>query len=278
MISNTQGTIHYLKITPNELYFPPPLNRVHTNVLKLQNTLKDQSVAFKVKTTAPKRYCVRPNTGLIPPFTTVEVQVLLNPAKEKPTDLNQRDKFLIQSIIVSNTTLDPKEVWSRVDESKIVKQKLRSHFSAPNQEHANSMYASTLPDFTSSNSPQASRKVEEPFMDPLSSSLPQLSPVPTRFDFAFPEEIEVFARESDVRKDFEGKFAIASLERDELRREVASLREQLQQVKEKPEFGANNKNSGKGQKVNSKQEKATHVHFLFLILALLVGFLIGKLM
>jgi hypothetical protein len=33
-----------------------------------------QPVAFKVKTTAPKQYCVRPNSGRIEPGEKVEVQ------------------------------------------------------------------------------------------------------------------------------------------------------------------------------------------------------------
>jgi hypothetical protein len=34
----------------------------------------NQPVAFKVKTTAPKQYCVRPNSGRIEPGEKVEVQ------------------------------------------------------------------------------------------------------------------------------------------------------------------------------------------------------------
>jgi hypothetical protein len=41
--------------------------------LTLYNT-KDQKVCFKVKTTAPKRYVVRPNTGFIPAHAQVEIQ------------------------------------------------------------------------------------------------------------------------------------------------------------------------------------------------------------
>lgn len=33
----------------------------------------DQSILFKIKTTAPKRYCVRPNSGLLEPNQHLEV-------------------------------------------------------------------------------------------------------------------------------------------------------------------------------------------------------------
>ena len=41
-----------------------PFTEVVTSTLKLKNPTKD-SVIFKVKTTAPKQYCVRPNSGLL---------------------------------------------------------------------------------------------------------------------------------------------------------------------------------------------------------------------
>lgn len=88
-----------------------PLNRVITNILKLTNP-NEKSVAFKVKTTAPKRYCVRPNTGLIHPKETVEVQILLNPSKDKPTTLSAKDKFQVQSFFLKDDqiSLDLKEL------------------------------------------------------------------------------------------------------------------------------------------------------------------------
>jgi hypothetical protein len=72
-----------------------------------------------VKTTAPKRYCVRPNTGIIPPGETVEVQgtqhstwylrhiirffvVILNYTKDQPTSLKCKDKFQVQTLDLSN--------------------------------------------------------------------------------------------------------------------------------------------------------------------------------
>lgn len=87
---------HPLKISPKELVFAgniidliwllriltkhkAPLNRVITNTLKLHN-VSPAPVAYKVKTTAPQRYCVRPNNGVLPPGETIEVQgtTLLN--------------------------------------------------------------------------------------------------------------------------------------------------------------------------------------------------------
>ena len=50
---------------------------VVTANLKLTNPTK-RKVCFKVKTTAPKRYCVRPNSGFVEPHEVVEVAGKLN--------------------------------------------------------------------------------------------------------------------------------------------------------------------------------------------------------
>ena len=61
-----------------------------------------QPVAFKVKTTAPKQYCVRPNSGRVEPGETIEILVLLQPlAQEPPPHAKCKDKFLVQSAFIS---------------------------------------------------------------------------------------------------------------------------------------------------------------------------------
>ncbi|KAB5529374.1 hypothetical protein DKX38_019455 [Salix brachista] len=57
------------------------------------------NVAFKVKTTSPKKYSVRPNVGIVDPKSTFEFVVTMQAQKVAP-DMACRDKFLIQSTIV----------------------------------------------------------------------------------------------------------------------------------------------------------------------------------
>lgn len=49
-----------------------PFTDVVTTNLKLRNP-SDKRVCFKVKTTAPRRYCVRPNSGIVDPGATVTI-------------------------------------------------------------------------------------------------------------------------------------------------------------------------------------------------------------
>ncbi|XP_021562637.1 vesicle-associated membrane protein-associated protein B/C isoform X2 [Carlito syrichta] len=56
----------------HELKFRGPFTDVVTTNLKLGNPT-DRNVCFKVKTTAPRRYCVRPNSGIIDAGASINV-------------------------------------------------------------------------------------------------------------------------------------------------------------------------------------------------------------
>lgn len=69
----------------------------------------DKPIAFKVKTTAPKRYCVRPNNGIIVPGKTVSVAVMLQPLGEGANASaaileKNKHKFMIQAVFASSET------------------------------------------------------------------------------------------------------------------------------------------------------------------------------
>jgi hypothetical protein len=50
-----------------------PLTRTTKETLNITNP-NGHDIAFKVKTTAPKLYCVRPNAGVVPSGQSLEVQ------------------------------------------------------------------------------------------------------------------------------------------------------------------------------------------------------------
>ncbi|KAL5995296.1 hypothetical protein ACLOJK_025354 [Asimina triloba] len=100
----------------------------------------DQYVAFKVqflrpicfspyfvKTTSPRRYCVRPNTGVVLPKSNLVFTVTMQSPREAPPDMQCKDKFLIQSTIVPfgtnaediKPTLFTKENGRYVEENKL---------------------------------------------------------------------------------------------------------------------------------------------------------------
>ncbi|PSR98965.1 PapD-like protein [Coniella lustricola] len=117
-------------IEPFELGFRRPFTVEVSQLLKLKNPNK-QPVAFKVKTTAPKQYCVRPNSGRIEPGHEVEVTVLLQAMKEDPPlDAKCRDKFLVQSVIITSDLefSNVQTIWDSVDKSSVQEKKIRVTF------------------------------------------------------------------------------------------------------------------------------------------------------
>ncbi|KAF3780651.1 Vesicle-associated protein 1-2 [Nymphaea thermarum] len=90
-----------VSIQPNELRFPFELKKQISCSLQLTNQT-DLYVAFKVKTTNPKKYCVRPNTGVVLPRSTCDVVVTMQAQRETPPDMQCKDKFLIQSVITTD--------------------------------------------------------------------------------------------------------------------------------------------------------------------------------
>lgn len=134
-----------VELEPAELGFKRPFHHEVSQVLRLHNP-NSHPVAFKVKTTAPKQYCVRPNSGRIDPGSAVEVQVLLQAMKEDPApDARCRDKFLVQSIAIQpeNDHANIQQVWQGIEQtskSSIHEKKIRVVFlpadgSAPNGVH-----------------------------------------------------------------------------------------------------------------------------------------------
>ncbi|OAT11313.1 vesicle-associated membrane protein-associated protein B [Blastomyces gilchristii SLH14081] len=82
------------------LRFQRPFTREVSQTLTIENN-NDEPVAFKVKTTAPKSYCVRPNSGRIGAGESIDVQVLLQAMKDDRSVGTSKDKFLVQSVAVS---------------------------------------------------------------------------------------------------------------------------------------------------------------------------------
>lgn len=116
-----------LDIQPRTLQFAVDLKKQTSCVVQLTNTTHHY-VAFKVKTTSPKKYCVRPNVGVVAPKSTCEFTVIMQAFKEPPPDMVCKDKFLIQSTAVSAETTDEDitaSMFSKAEGKHIEENKLR---------------------------------------------------------------------------------------------------------------------------------------------------------
>ncbi|XP_048634263.1 vesicle-associated protein 1-1-like isoform X1 [Brassica napus] len=124
-----------LSVEPLDLQFPFELRKQISCSLYLTNKT-DNHVAFKVKTTNPKKYCVRPNTGVVLPRSTCEVLVTMQAQKEAPSDMQCKDKFLLQGVTASPgvTAKDvTPEMFSKEAGYLVEETKLRVTYVAPPQ-------------------------------------------------------------------------------------------------------------------------------------------------
>ncbi|KAL8238480.1 hypothetical protein R6Q59_015047 [Mikania micrantha] len=129
------STGELLSIEPQELQFQFELKKQISCSMQLRNDTNDY-VAFKVKTTNPKKYCVRPNTGVVLPHSTCDVIVTMQAQREAPPDMQCKDKFLLQSAVASPgaTTKDiTPELFNKESGNKVEECKLKVNYVAPPQ-------------------------------------------------------------------------------------------------------------------------------------------------
>ncbi|TSK16100.1 Vesicle-associated membrane protein-associated protein A [Bagarius yarrelli] len=116
---------------PSDLKFKGPFTDVVTTNLKLRNP-SDKKVCFKVKTTAPRRYCVRPNSGAIDPGSSVIISVMLQPFDYDPNE-KSKHKFMVQTIYAPSNITDLEAVWKDAKPEDLMDSKLRCVFELPSE-------------------------------------------------------------------------------------------------------------------------------------------------
>lgn len=119
-----------LKINPpNELEFRGPFTQPVSSVMFLTNP-SDRKVCFKIKTTAPKKYCVKPNSGVIDPDEKVKISVSLQPFDFVPQEKNKH-KFMVQAMYAPEGEFHQDLLWKEVDSGQLVDSKLKCVFVMP---------------------------------------------------------------------------------------------------------------------------------------------------
>uniref|UniRef100_A0A0B6ZV22 MSP domain-containing protein n=1 Tax=Arion vulgaris TaxID=1028688 RepID=A0A0B6ZV22_9EUPU len=151
---------------PGELRFKGPFLDVVTADLKLTNPT-DKRVCFKVKTTAPKRYCVRPNSGILEPQKSIAVAVMLQPFDYDPNEKNKH-KFMVQSMYAPDIIGDSQEnLWKDAPPESLMDTKLKCVFEVPDGQQQRISPEATrslesVPIYSDSIFDDSSRKVESP--------------------------------------------------------------------------------------------------------------------
>ncbi|KAL3381782.1 hypothetical protein AABB24_001733 [Solanum stoloniferum] len=116
-----------VEIAPRELKFMFEPKKQSSCTIRLINKSQNH-VAFKVKTTSPKKYCVRPNTGIIKPRASCDFTVTMQAQKAPPPDMACKDKFLVQCTVVAEETVEEditSAMFSKDDGKYVQENKMR---------------------------------------------------------------------------------------------------------------------------------------------------------
>eukprot|EP00892_Ulva_mutabilis_P010410 jgi/Ulvmu1/7741/UM039_0049.1 len=157
----------HLDVSPKDLYFRADSKKQPPTIMYLSNNT-DSNVAFKVKTTAPKRYCVKPSADVVPPKTTMEVKVFMQQTKEitAASAAECKDKFLIQSTPVpadwsvkSDGDGKSADYFNRKENPKLFEEKLKVTLGAPAQPPSPVMEASETAELNSADTSSAAYKL-----------------------------------------------------------------------------------------------------------------------
>merc|ERR1711868_26144 len=121
-----------------KIEFSPPFTTVSESSLRLKNP-SEKNIAFKIKTTAPQRYCVRPNASTVPPNGEAIIKVMLQPG-----GTDERHKFMVQSIYVPDdyNQIEEKDekknfvnsLWADSANNPVMSSKLICVFQTENQQ------------------------------------------------------------------------------------------------------------------------------------------------
>ncbi|GMT00478.1 hypothetical protein PENTCL1PPCAC_22652, partial [Pristionchus entomophagus] len=126
MTEANRGASLVTLVPTTEITFKGPYTDVVTSYLKIQNP-QSKTICFKVKTTAPKQYCVRPNSGVLKPGETANISVMLQPIDTIPADA-AKHKFMVQSCYAPAEGIDIDAFWKTVAPTDLHYGKLRVVF------------------------------------------------------------------------------------------------------------------------------------------------------
>ncbi|KAE8373442.1 PapD-like protein [Aspergillus bertholletiae] len=245
-------------LEPPELAFKRPFNREVCQILHLNNE-NQEPVVFKVKTTAPKHYCVRPNSGRIEPGKSVDVQgrlgkqtynvgnllvvnshkVLLQAMKEQPAaDAKCKDKFLVQTVAVTRDMefANVTSIFEKASKATIQERKIRVNWltaeDSPATEQADTNGVNGPDDEPPAYTSPAAN-FQTPAVGTASKAANDTSPIPPP-DFS--EKRDISTPQTNEPKASSAKAAIASViptSGEDLSAQLAEAKAQIQKLKDK---------------------------------------------
>lgn len=121
---------YFLDISPSDIVLFDDVPRKTSVCYVTFKNVTSRRVAFKIRTTSPKSYNVKPNNGVIMPNEEKKIEFFMQPVEEVPSSKKQQDKFMIMAIDI-NQDFDVSrlaEVWKDLPENQVQQVKLVAGF------------------------------------------------------------------------------------------------------------------------------------------------------
>ncbi|XP_019640228.1 PREDICTED: vesicle-associated membrane protein-associated protein B/C-like isoform X5 [Branchiostoma belcheri] len=258
-----------------ELKFKGPFTEVVTSNLKLNNPT-DKRVCFKVKTTAPRRYCVRPNSGVVEPSSSINVSVMLQPFDYDPQEKNKH-KFMVQSMFAPEGGIDNEtmvnmvsdKMWKDADQTQLMDSKLKCVFELPPEALQSVLFQNDL---------DAAKEAKEvAAVPPVKPNIPKPSPEAKR---PVTQEATVAVKAVNVgssASDSDMKKVLDECRR--LQAEVSKLQAENAQIKDdglRQRKATPSDNQTFTTEFAPVAQRSAIPPVLYLLAALILGFILGK--
>lgn len=117
-----------LRLTPNDLIIFKCENDEISGQFVITN-MDESAISFKIRTTSPEKFRVRPSSGTLAPGSTQTVLIVVQPGFHLRTVT--KDRFLVLSVQIPKIDLTPKElseVWQNSTGSKVDEYRLKCQF------------------------------------------------------------------------------------------------------------------------------------------------------
>ncbi|ALC43406.1 fan, partial [Drosophila busckii] len=136
---------------PSEIVFEGPFNRAVCKKVMVFNPC-NYRVAFKLKTTTPRLFFVRPNVGLIKPNESFTIDIFMHPLVSNSSALRSNHKFLMQAVEANDfvpdlhsfwRSINPASIWDTKIKVKLIEGKTDVQQTGSDQEHGNGEHQDT---------------------------------------------------------------------------------------------------------------------------------------
>jgi len=238
---------------PTELVFEGPFNDIVACKLTLKNPTTER-ICFKVKTTAPRRYVVRPNSGIIEPKSSVYVMLMLQPFEFDPNEKNKH-KFMVQTLYAPEGDVNLDTLFKEAAPEQLMDSKLRCVFEMP----SSSLQTSAVAPTTDS----------APSQQPTSETAPRTPP-----------KVSGLASKAnstdEVKKATEELKSLRS-ENSQLRQEVLSYKEEVMRLRTDNNARLHVKPTIANPMLDlDSDSQFTKQHFIYALVIAFFSFIVGK--